>query len=40
MPVLVQALRQMGSGVLDLAYVAAGRVEAVYFGVANESECR
>lgn len=32
----VQAVRQLGSGVLDLAYVAAGRVDAVYTGVAGE----
>lgn len=32
----VQALRQLGSGVLDLAYVAAGRVDAVYCGVAGD----
>ncbi len=32
----VQAVRQLGSGVLDLAYVAAGRVDAVYCGVAGE----
>ena len=32
----VQAIRQMGSGVLDLVYVGAGRVEAVYAGVAGD----
>ncbi|TFJ86880.1 hypothetical protein NSK_001968 [Nannochloropsis salina CCMP1776] len=32
----VQALRQFGSGVLDLAYVAAGRVDGVYCGVAGD----
>ena len=31
------ALRQMGSGVLDLCYVAAGRMDAVYAGVAGVS---
>jgi hypothetical protein len=34
----VRALRQMGSGVLDLAYVAAGRVDGVYTGVAGEGQ--
>ncbi|GAB5033114.1 myo-inositol-1(or 4)-monophosphatase [Nannochloropsis oceanica] len=32
----VQAVRQFGSGVLDLAYVAAGRVDGVYCGVAGD----
>jgi len=32
----VQAVRQLGSGVLDLAYVAAGRVDGVYCGVAGD----
>jgi len=33
----VQALRQMGSGVLDLVYVACGRADAVYTGIAGEN---
>lgn len=32
----VQSLRQLGSGALDLCYVAAGRVDGVYTGVAGE----
>lgn len=32
----VQSVRQLGSGALDLCYVAAGRVDAVYTGVAGE----
>jgi len=32
----VQAVRQLGSGVLDLVYVAAGRVDGVYCGVAGD----
>ena len=30
------ALRAMGSGVLDLCYIAAGRLDAVYAGVSGE----
>jgi fructose-1,6-bisphosphatase/inositol monophosphatase family enzyme len=30
------AVRQLGSGVLDLCYVACGRLDAVYTGVAGE----
>lgn len=32
----VRAMKQLGSGVLDLCYVAAGRLDAVYAGVAGE----
>jgi fructose-1,6-bisphosphatase/inositol monophosphatase family enzyme len=34
--VILLALHQVGSGALDLAYVACGRVDAVYSGVAGE----
>lgn len=33
---LARATRQLGSGVLDLCYVAQGRLDAVYAGVAGE----
>ncbi len=36
---LPHAIRSLGSGVLDLCYLAAGRLDAVYAGVANESWC-
>jgi hypothetical protein len=32
----VHSVRIMGSGVLDLCYVACGRLDAVYAGVAGE----
>lgn len=32
----VRAVRQLGSGALDLSYVACGRVDGVYAGLANE----
>lgn len=32
----VRATRQLGSGVLDLCYVATGRMDAVYAGLAGE----
>lgn len=32
----VRAVRQLGAGALDLCYVAAGRADAVYCGVAGE----
>jgi len=32
----LQSLRQLGCGVLDLAYIGAGRVDAVYTGLAGE----
>jgi fructose-1,6-bisphosphatase/inositol monophosphatase family enzyme len=35
----VHAMRTMGSGVLDLAYVAAGRLDCLYSGVAGEGWC-
>ena len=31
-----RSTRQLGSGVLDLCYVATGRLDAVYAGVAGE----
>ena len=31
-----RAIRQLGSGVLDLCYVATGRLDIVYAGLANE----
>ena len=31
-----RAIRQLGSGVLDLCYVATGRIDAVYAGMATE----
>lgn len=33
------AIRSLGSGVLDLCYLAAGRLDAIYAGVAGESWC-
>jgi fructose-1,6-bisphosphatase/inositol monophosphatase family enzyme len=33
------AIRSLGSGVLDLCYLASGRLDAVYAGVAGESWC-
>lgn len=33
----VRGIRQIGSGALDLCYVAAGRADAVYTGVAGEA---
>ncbi len=33
----VRGIRQLGSGALDLCYVAMGRADAVYCGVAGES---
>lgn len=36
----VRAVRQLGSGALDLCYVAAGRVDAVYGGVADADRWR
>lgn len=30
------AVRQLGSGVMDLCFVAAGRLDAIYAGVAGE----
>lgn len=32
----VRAMKQLGSGALDLCYVGAGRLDAVYAGVAGE----
>lgn len=32
----VRAVRQLGSGALDMCYVACGRADAVYTGLANE----
>ena len=32
----VRGIRQLGAGALDLCYVAAGRADAVYRGVAGE----
>jgi fructose-1,6-bisphosphatase/inositol monophosphatase family enzyme len=32
----VRAMRQIGSGALDMCYVACGRVDAVYTGLAGE----
>jgi fructose-1,6-bisphosphatase/inositol monophosphatase family enzyme len=31
-----RAIRQLGSGVLDLCFVASGRLDVVYSGIANE----
>jgi len=31
-----RAIRQLGSGVLDLCYVATGRIDVVYSGIVNE----
>lgn len=31
-----RAIRQLGSGVLDLCYVATGRLDVVYAGIVNE----
>eukprot|EP00968_Pinguiococcus_pyrenoidosus_P005862 scaffold385_cov305-Pinguiococcus_pyrenoidosus.AAC.9 len=36
----VRALRQFGSGCLDICWVAAGRCDAVYAGVAHEGLCK
>ena len=33
------AIRSFGSGVLDLCYLASGRIDALYAGVAGESWC-
>lgn len=33
------AIRSLGSGVLDLCYLASGRLDALYAGVAGESWC-
>lgn len=35
----VRGIRQLGSGALDMCYVAMGRADAVYCGVAGEAWC-